>query len=59
MEVLDGAGNVVAVSVPMKGGDHPRAEVTWRQGHLAALKGRTVCLWFALRQAQRYSYRIE
>ena len=58
-EVLDRAGNVVAASVPMKGGDHPRAEVKWRQGHLADLKGRMVSLRFKLRQARLYSYWIE
>ena len=59
VEVLDRAGNVVAVSVPIKGGDHPRAEVKWRQDHLADLKGRKVSLRFTLRQAQLYSYWIE
>ena len=59
MEVLDRAGNVVAVSVPMKGGDHPHAEVKWQQGHLADLKGRKVSLRFTLRLAQLYSYWIE
>ena len=57
-EVLDENGKVVAESAAVRG-DQPRAELEWVQGNVAGLKGRTVRLRFALRDARFYSYWFE
>ena len=55
VEVLDTAGNTVAVSEPVLG-DQPRATIQWLSGDLAALKGKTITLRFKLRNASFYSF---
>ena len=58
VEVLDGAGKVVAQSDPLSG-DLLRVPVTWAKGDIADLKGRTASLRFTLRNGQFYSYWLE
>jgi len=49
---------VLATSVPLAG-DHRRAEVKWRKGNIADLKGKMVRLRFTLHNADFYSYWLE
>ena len=58
VEVLDGEGNVVARSEPLSG-DLLSETVTWAEGDIAKLKGRTSSLRFTLRNGQFYSYWLE
>ena len=58
VEVLNGAGQVVAQSAPLIG-DLQRAPVKWATGHIAALKAQRASLRFTLRNAQFYSYGLE
>ena len=57
-ELLNGDGNVVAKSKPLTG-DVLREPVTWAEGNIADLKGRTASLRFTLRNGQFYSYWLE
>ena len=54
-EILNAAGQVVARSERLTG-DQLRGPVRWAEGDIADLKGQTVRLRFALRNAQFYSY---
>jgi hypothetical protein len=56
--VLDGGGQLVAVSEPVSG-DKPRVMLRWMSGDLTAVQGKTVSLRFALRNAQLYSFWCE
>lgn len=56
--VLDGGGQTVAVSEPVSG-DKPRVMLRWKSGDLTALRGKTVSLRFALRNARLYSFWCE
>ena len=58
VEFLNGDGNVVAKSKPLTG-DVLREPVTWAEGDIADLKGRTASLRFTLRNGQFYSYWLE
>ena len=58
VEVLDGHNKALAVSEPVVG-DQPHANVQWKSGDLAGLKGQTVCLRFTLRNAKLYSFWLE
>ena len=49
---------VLAASGPIKG-DLPRAEVKWRKGNIADLKGKAVSLRFTLQNASLYSYWLQ
>ena len=55
VEVLDTAGNTVAVSEPVLG-DQPHATIQWMSSDLADLKGKTITLRFKLRTASLYSF---
>jgi hypothetical protein len=54
-ELLDEAGNVLAVSAPVEG-DQPRAELQWQEGRLDYTAGEAVSIRFTLRKASLYSY---
>ena len=58
VEVLDGAGKVVAQSDPLTG-DFLGKPVKWTEGDIADLKDQTASLRFTLRNAQFYSYWLE
>lgn len=58
VEVLDGHDQVVATSAPITG-DLLRGAVSWKQGNLAGLTGRSVSLRFTLRKAGLFSYWLE
>ncbi|MFN0168840.1 MAG: hypothetical protein ACKV22_20635 [Bryobacteraceae bacterium] len=62
-EILDAAGNRALPGYTMKEsvaarGDHVDAELRWRTARISALKGRTVRLRFALRNASLYAFRF-
>ena len=59
IDVLGKSGQVLATSVPIKGGDHSRIEVKWEKGNIADLKGKLVSLRFKLNNARFYSYWLE
>ncbi|MEE3367926.1 MAG: hypothetical protein VX346_01140 [Planctomycetota bacterium] len=58
VEILDGAGQVIAQSEPLAG-DLLRAPVKWPVDSLTRFKGRLVRLRFTLRNAQFFSYWLE
>ena len=53
--VLDDHDQVLATSAPITG-DLVRGEVSWKQGNIAGLTGRSVSLRFTLRKAGLFSY---
>jgi len=58
VDVLDGAGKVVAQSEPLSG-DLLREPVTWARGNIAEMEAQKVSLRFTLRGGQFYSYWLE
>jgi hypothetical protein len=58
VEMLDGAGKVVAQSEPLSG-DLLHEPVTWAEGTIAKMKAQKVSLRFTLRGGQFYSYWLE
>ena len=58
VETLDAAGGVQASSAPIVG-DHPSAELVWRQGNIGEQLNKCVSLSFTLRGAKLYSYWVE
>ena len=58
VEVLNGAGQVVAQSEPL-GGDLLSEPVKWAEGDIAKMKDKNVSLRFTLSNAQFYSYWLE
>jgi hypothetical protein len=56
--VLDSDGQTVAVAKPVTG-EQPRAVLRWKSGDLANVKGKTVSLRFAIRNARLYSFWCE
>ncbi len=58
VEVLDGAGKVVAESEPVNG-NALREPVKWAEGDIAKIRAQKVSLRFTLRNGQFYSYWLE
>ncbi|MBM3801127.1 MAG: hypothetical protein FJW26_02320 [Acidimicrobiia bacterium] len=58
VEVLDDQNQVCATSAPITR-DLVRSELTWKQGNLAGLEGRSISLRFTLRKADLFSYWLE
>ena len=58
VEVVDGDGRVLAVSVPLTS-DLRRGRVTWEKGRFADLVGKVVSLRFKLRNGSLYSYWVQ
>ena len=56
--LLGPKGKVLATSAPVEG-DHPRGEVKWKKGSIAALKGKEAKLRFTLHNADFYSYWLQ
>ena len=58
VETLDANGDVKASSAAIVG-DHPSAELVWRQGNIGEQLNQEVSLRFTLRDAKLYSYWVE